>query len=165
MTQKVSFRKGFFFKRNVFENCVGYNVYFFVRKLKRDILRDFSNSVDHFFLNELSKGKNNKWREKRYRSTTLSPSTSVKPVMMASTMCWLDYYYILPRKKRESKKLFAQSTLACFQKMHSALLLLFKFLWVVKQCFFFCAKCSPPFHFLYWCKKFSIANLVVWKLG
>ena len=119
----------------------------------------------HFFLNELSKGKNNKWREKRYRSTTLSPSTSVKPVMMAaSTLCWL-HYTILYQGKRESKKLFAQSTLACFQKMHSALSLLFKFLWVVKQCFFFCAKCSPPFHFLYWCKKISIANLVVWKLG
>ena len=73
----------------------------------------------HFFLNELSKGKNNKWREKRYRSTTLSPSTSVKPVMMAaSTLCWL-HYTILYQGKRESKKLFAQSTLACFQKMHS----------------------------------------------
>ena len=94
----------------------------------------------HFFLNELSKGKNNKWREKRYRSTTLSPSTSVKPVMMAaSTLCWL-HYTILYQGKRESKKLFAQSTLACFQKMHSALSLLFKFLWVVKQCFFCFAK-------------------------
>ena len=106
----------------------------------------------HFFLNELSKGKNNKWREKRYRSTTLSPSTSVKPVMMAaSTLCWL-HYTILYQGKRESKKLFAQSTLACFQKMHSALSLLFKFLWVVKQCFFCFAKSS--FHFLYWCTIF-----------
>ena len=107
----------------------------------------------HFFLNELSKGKNNKWREKRYRSTTLSPSTSVKPVMMAaSTLCWL-HYTILYQGKRESKKLFAQSTLACFQKMHSALSLLFKFLWVVKQCFFCFAK-SSTFHFLYWCTIF-----------
>ena len=116
----------------------------------------------HFFLNELSKGKNNKWREKRYRSTTLSPSTSVKPVMMAaSTLCWL-HYTILYQGKRESKKLFAQSTLACFQKMHS---------------------CSPFYSnsFGWWNNafsalqkvlstscidaQFSIANLVVWKLG
>ena len=119
----------------------------------------------HFFLNELSKGKNNKWREKRYRSTTLSPSTSVKPVMMAaSTLCWL-HYTILYQGKRESKKLFAQSTLACFQKMHSALSLLFKFLWVVKQCFFWCSVQKVLLSTSCIDAQFSIANLVVWKLG